>query len=128
MVHQTVKLLVDFPVQLPSAPHLLSSSVWSAASSSAKGETDSMFLVREALENRGIRKDSADIIMSRWREGTKKCYHSFIKKWIKHCDEKSKDSFRPTADELIVFLTSLYNQGKGYSCINLARSGNFVVW
>ena len=26
MVHQTVKLLVDFPVQLPSAPHLLSSS------------------------------------------------------------------------------------------------------
>ena len=81
-----------------------------------------MFLVRKALENRGIRKDSVDIIMSRWREGTKKCYHSFIKKWIKHCDEKSKDSFRPTADELIVFLTSLYNQGKGYSCINLARS------
>ena len=81
-----------------------------------------MFLVREALENRGIRKDSADIIMSRWREGTKKCYQSFIKKWIKHCDEKSKDSFRPTADELIVYLISLYNQGKGYSCINLARS------
>ena len=81
MVHQTVKLLVDFPVQLPSAPHLLSSSVWSAVSSSAKGETDSMFLVREALENRGIGKDSVDIIMSRWREGTK-CYHSYIKKWI----------------------------------------------
>ena len=81
-----------------------------------------MFLVREALENRGIHKDSADIIMSRWREGTKKCYDSFIKKWIKHCDEKSIDSFRPTADDLIVFLTSIYNQGKGYSCINLARS------
>ena len=46
-----------------------SSSVWSAASSSAKDETDSMFLVREALENRGIRKDSTDIIMSGWREG-----------------------------------------------------------
>ena len=74
------------------------------------------------MENRGIRKDSADIIMSRWRERTKKCYHSFIKKWIKHYDEKSKDSFRPTADELTVFLTSLYNQGKGYSCVNLARS------
>ena len=81
-----------------------------------------MFLVREALENRGIRKDSADISMSGWTEGTKKCYHSYIKKWIKHCDEKSKDSCRPTADELIVFLTSLYNQGTGYSCINLARS------
>ena len=82
MVHQTVKLLVDFPVQLPSVTHLLSHPlVWSAVSSSAKGETDSMFLVREALENRGIRKDSVDIIMSRWREGTK-CYHSYIKKWI----------------------------------------------
>ena len=67
MVHQTVKLLVDFPVQLPSVMHLLSHPVWSAVSSSAKGETDSMFLVREALENRGIRKDSVDIIMSRWR-------------------------------------------------------------
>ena len=74
------------------------------------------------MENRGIRTDSADIIMSGWREGTKKCYHSYIKKWIKHCDERSEDPFRPTADELIVFLTSLYNQGKGYSCINLARS------
>ena len=52
----------------------------------------------------------------------KKCYHSYIKKWITHCDERSKDPFRPTADELIVFLTSLYNQGKGCSCINLARS------
>ena len=72
-----------------------------------------MFLVREALENRGIRKDSADIIMSRWRGGTKKCYHSYIKKWIKHGDERSKDPFHPTAGELIVFLTSLYNQGKG---------------
>ena len=40
-----------------------------------------MFLVREALENRGIRKDSVDIIMSRRREGTE-CYHSYIKKWI----------------------------------------------
>ena len=63
--------------------------------------------------------------MSGWREGTKKCYHSYIyliKKWIKHCDERSKHPFCPTADELIVFLTSLYNQGKGYSCINLARS------
>ena len=81
-----------------------------------------MFLVRKALENRGIHKDSVDIIMSGWREGTKKCYHSYIKKWIKHCDERNKDPFRPTADELIVFLTSLFNQGKGYSCINLARS------
>ena len=64
---------------------------------------------------------TADISMSGWREGTKKCYHSYMK-WIKHGDERSKDPFRPTADELIVFLTSLYNQGKRYSCINLARS------
>ena len=55
-------------------------------------------------------------------ERENKCYHSYIKKWIKHCDERSKDPFRPTADELIVFLTSLYNQGKRFSCINLARS------
>ena len=88
-------------------------SVWSAASSSAKDETDSVFHVREALENRGIDKDSADIIMSGLREGTKKCYHSYIKKWIKHGGEKSNDPFRPIADKLIMFLTSVYNQGKG---------------
>ena len=56
---------------------------------------------------------TADTIMSGWREGTKKCYHFYIKKWIKHGDERSKDPFRPIADELIMFLTSLYNQGKG---------------
>ena len=80
-----------------------------------------MFLVREALENRGIRKDYRHHHV-RMERRKKKCYHSYIKKWIKHCDERSKDPFRPTADELIVFLTSLYNQGIGYSCINLARS------
>ena len=61
----------------------------------------------------GIHKDSADIIMSGWREGKKKCYHSYIKKWIMYGDERSKDPFHPIADELIMFLTSLYNQGKG---------------
>ena len=123
MVHQTVETAGRFSSSITiCSTSSQSFSVWSTASSSAKDETDSMFLVREALENRGIRKDSADIIMSGWREGAKKCYHSYIKKWIKHCDGRSKGPFRPTADELIVFLTSLYNQGKGYSCINLARS------
>ena len=113
MVLQTDKLLVDFPVQLPSAPHLLSHS----QSGVQHPLLPQMKLIACPLSGKpwrtAIRKDTADVIMSGWREGTKKCYHSYIKKWIKHGDERSKDPFRPIADELIMFLTSLYNQGKG---------------
>ena len=81
-----------------------------------------MLIVRKALENQGVHRDSAEIIMPAWREGTKRCYHTYIKKWIKHCGERNTDPFRPTADELIVFLTKLYHEGRGFSCLNQARS------
>ena len=80
MVHQTVKL-VDFPVQLPSAPHLLSrplSGVQYCLLPKVK-------LIACSLSGKPWRTEAfvktVDIIMSRWREGTK-CYHSYIKKWI----------------------------------------------
>ena len=81
MVHQTVKLLVDFPVQLPSAPHLLSHPL----SGVQYRLLPKVKLIACSLSGKpwrtDIRKDSVDIIMSRWREGTK-CYHSYIRKWI----------------------------------------------
>ena len=71
-----------------------------------------LLTVRKVLENQGVRRDSAEIIMSAWREGTKRCYHTYIKKWIKHCGEQSTDPSQPTVDELIVFLTKLFHVGR----------------
>ena len=71
-----------------------------------------LLIVRKVLENQGVRRDSAEIIMSAWREGTKQCYHIYIKKWIKHCGEQSTDPSCPTVDELIVFLTKLFHVGR----------------
>ena len=81
MVHQTVKLLVDFPVQLPSAPHLLSHPL----SGVQYRLLPKVKLIACSLSGKPWRTEAfvktLDIIMSRWREGTK-CYHSYIKKWI----------------------------------------------
>ena len=60
--------------------------------------------------------------MSAWREGTKRNYHTYVQKWIQHCSERDKDPFHPTPYELICFLTTLFQAGKGYSCLSLARS------
>ena len=81
MVHQTVKLLVDFPVQLPSAPHLLSHPLSGVQYPLLpKGKLIACSLSGKPWRTEAFVK-TADIILSRWREETK-CYHSYIKKWI----------------------------------------------
>ena len=41
---------------------------------------------------------------------------------MQHCIERKKNPFGPSPNELIIFLTRLFNEGKGYSSLNLARS------
>ena len=114
VVHQTVKTPGRFSSSTTiCSTSYQSSSIWSAASSSAKDETDSMFLVREALENRGIRKDSADIIMSGWREGTKKCCHSYIRSGLNIVIRGVKIPFVPLQTNWLCSWHLSLTKGKG---------------
>jgi hypothetical protein len=49
-----------------------------------------------------------NIIMSSWKLGTKKQYQTFTKRWFQYCSEEQVNSVRPTLDNILEFLTSLF--------------------
>jgi hypothetical protein len=59
--------------------------------------------------------------MSSWKLGTKKQYQTFTKIWFQYCSEEQVNSVRPTLDNILEFLTSLFDKGLGYSSLNTAR-------
>lgn len=48
-------------------------------------EAHGMCLIQEMLEKQSIPRDTAKIILSCWRDGTKQCMNSYIKRWVQHC-------------------------------------------
>lgn len=72
--------------------------------------------------HRGLSEEAAEIILSSWRQSTKKQYGTYITKWLQFCSEKQINTFQPLLKELIQFLTVLHTSGLGYSAINTAKS------
>ena len=60
--------------------------------------------------------------MSSWRNSTKKQYDIFIKRWFFHCSQGKINSVSPALEEIVEFLTTLYQQGLGYESLNSARA------
>ena len=60
--------------------------------------------------------------MSSWRTGTLKQYQTHFKKWKQYCLDNHIDPFNPSVENVIEFLTKLFDSGLGYSSINTARS------
>ena len=52
----------------------------------------------------------------------KKQYDTFIKKWFVYCSIRKINQFEASLDNVIEFLSSLFEKGLGYSSINTARS------
>jgi hypothetical protein len=49
--------------------------------------------------------------MSSWKLGTKKQYQTFTKRWFQYCSEEQVNSVRPALDNILEFLTSLFDKG-----------------
>ena len=60
--------------------------------------------------------------MASWRGGTQRSYRHYIKRWIQFCGERKRNFLEPTVNNLIAFLTVLFNEGKNYNTICVARS------
>ena len=73
------------------------------------------------IENEVFSKQTVNIIMSSWKLGTKKQYRTFTKRWFQYCSEEQVNSVRPTLDNILEFLTSLFDKGLGYSSLNTIR-------
>jgi len=59
--------------------------------------------------------------MASWRSSTKKQYQSFIKRWIQYCNKRKTSFVQPDLDDVLQYLTELYETGLSYSSINTAR-------
>ena len=81
--------------------------------SADKNEAGSLSCVRRSLQNRGLSGETLDILMSSRRDSTKKQYRSFHEKWLLFCDKRQISVFEADVNNVLSFLTELYNSGLG---------------
>ena len=62
------------------------------------------------------------MILSSWRDTTKKQYTSYIQRWILFCAKHSLNVFSTYVLHILDFLTLLFHEGLAYSALNTARS------
>lgn len=78
--------------------------------------------VWQSIQDQGISQAAAKLIMASWRNGTKKQYSTYIKKWQNFSVQRQIDHTQPSVVPVLDFLTVLYQQGLTYNAINTARS------
>ena len=81
-----------------------------------------MFIIRERLRQQGISARAQEIIINSWRSGTKKQYKVYLQKWELFCTEHQVSLIQPPVSAILDFLTSLFDNGLGYSALNTVRS------
>ena len=84
-------------------------------------------LVRTSLQAKGASQRAQEIILSGWREGTRKQYLVYLEKWLGFCADGTHDPISSSVEVVLDFLTSLFDDGLGYSAINTTRSA-LSVW
>ena len=77
--------------------------------------------MREALIAKDVPPPALAIIMNSWRNGTKKQYGVYLKKWQEFCILKDINMTFTRINDVLAFLASLKSSGLGYSAINTAR-------
>ena len=96
-----------------------------------------MSVIRESLQSKGISQCTLSIIMSSWRDSTRKQYGTYLQKWQRFCSRRGADLISPTVNQVLDFLTELHDSNCGYSALNTARSalsalitlpGNIFHW
>ncbi len=62
------------------------------------------------------------MILSSWRDTTKKQYTLYIQQWILFCTNHNLNVFSTDVLHVLDFLTMLFHEGLAYSAINTAMS------
>ena len=67
--------------------------------------------------------------MASWRDSTQKQYAGYLQKWQRFCSGRKVDTFSPPIEEVLHFLTELFEDNCGYSALNTTRSAlsTFIV-
>lgn len=81
-----------------------------------------MSCIGEHFKGQGLSEKATLLVMSSWRNSTKKQYNPYINRWEQYCHKREIDPFSAPVEEGVNFLAELYDSGVGYSAINTARS------
>ena len=81
-----------------------------------------MSLIRGKVKSSSLSKPAQEILLASWRPGTLKQYDSYLHRWAKFCHDNEINVYQPRVEQVVEFLTQLFQTGLGYSAINTARS------
>jgi len=80
------------------------------------------------MKDSGLPSNVINLVLSSCTDSTWKQYTVYIKKWFSFCSDNSVKTSSPSINDVLIFLTKLYNDGIGYSGINTARSAlSFLI-
>ena len=85
-------------------------------------DPDGLQIIRMSLQSQRLSEQAIEIVMSSWRDSTKKQYKTYLARWHQFSTKRSCDPLQPNVTDVIEFLTELFQSGIGYSCLNTARS------
>ena len=115
-------LLIDTPVLLPKRKNLVSKPLTGKAHPTLyKTRFLACRLSGKFCKNSGIPSKTADIVLSAWRSGTSKACNTYVKRWLLYCRQRGQNPLQPTVIAVLQLLTLLYEEGKGYSSLNMSR-------
>ena len=87
----------------------------------------SFSLIRQALQRQGVPREAQDVIITSWRQSTKRQFHCYIQQCVLFCG-RNKNPIRAIVNHILAFLTSLHKKGLKYSAFQTARLAlnNFI--
>ena len=94
--------------------------------SSAEIEPRVFSHIRKSLKERGVPNAARDLILKSWRTSTKKQYNTYLTKWFNFCSTKI-NPIQPNINNILKFLSNLYDNGLQYRSLGTARSAISVL-
>ena len=107
-------------------PNTIAAKQARVKASSAEIEPRVFSHIRKSLKERGVPKPARDLILKSWRTSTKKQYNTYLTKWFNFCSTKI-NPIQPNINNILKFLSNLYDNGLQYRSLGTARSAISVL-
>ena len=92
-----------------------------------KTKTHGLSDIRESIKNKGFSDKTVAIMCAGWSAATHKQYSTYLKKWETFCVTKQWNKTNSCVNNILDFLTSLFESGYSYSSINTAKSALLTI-
>ena len=96
-------------------------------SSTNKNALRGFSIIRQALQCQGVPREAEDVIITAWRDSTKRQYNCYIQQWVLFCG-RHRNPIKPTVNDMLAYLGSIHQKGLKFSAFQTARAAinNFV--